>query len=103
MKNGADLRRPLGDFLGADVEGALQDPPMFVLLAVGVADGPQESAHHVEGGAASFAEKACVLFFKKAMDRAGHARPSVSAKVVIVMVWLWSSQRPRGVRGEISP
>ena len=100
MHHRTHVRVRLEQLLRAEVEGALQQRPVGVRLPVGVAD-RREEAVQFRGPWFHGTEEGMDLASQQAMEF-GH-RQAASASVVIVIVWLWSSQRALGVNGEISP
>ena len=94
----AQLRVGLQELVGGEVERAFEHRAVGVRLHVGGVDRRHESPHP-RIRQALLVEEAAQL---AAQERV-HGPPQISARAVMVMVWLWSSQVAPGRSGEISP
>jgi hypothetical protein len=88
----------LHQLLRAEIHRALEHRAVVVRLPVGGVDGGEERPELLRHRLRA-AEAAPELAFEKAVAAAHHR----SASVVMVIVWLCSSHRALGVKGEISP
>jgi hypothetical protein len=88
----------LDELLRHGVERVLEHPAVVVLLVVGRVHGPEQRANVAR--AASLGSREVALHLAQQQAVGGHHD---SASVVMVIVWLCSSQRALGVCGEISP
>ena len=97
-EDGAQVAVCLQQFLRAQVERALEHFTVRIRLLVGV-------AHHVEQGAPLRGDGPFALEMENLAQQQAVPLPvaHASLRVVMVMVWLWRSQRAPGVSGEISP
>ena len=93
-----ELGIPLEQLLGGQVQALFEHPAIRIELPIGVVDRPQE-ARWFFGEGDGLIRKPPELPFQQAVQRI-HYR---SERVVMVMVWLCSSQRADGLKGEISP
>ena len=100
IEHGAQLGVGLHQLVGAEIERPLQHGAVLVELAIGAVDGIDEGPELRVGGRSLAAEMLSDLAPEQAVQPRAH---QTSVNVVIVIVWLWRSQRAPGVNGDISP